>query len=285
VSASVRLRDMIPAPVWLRDRPGFRVGYSFLWSIAAVLDTAIELALEGAQAGWPGLGTPTALPYIGRTRGIVRGIGESDAHYARRLRAWLETHGGARTAQMAIQIHEYLPGNPAVRIIARGRPDVLSGAGNWVPASSPIPAQWVSVDAAGVVTKSAAAWDWDSVSNPERKHWWSELWIVIYPTPYTVRAGTLGGLTGDDGYGLGLMIPHDVVDTLRAILADWKGDHTRIRAVLWTSDVTAYNPAGTGIKPDGTWGEYQLPGSDPRVAGGRDLTVTRYQEPSPGAGP
>lgn len=269
---TIRLRDTVNkiAPVWLRSRKGFDVGYRVLWNVAALFDTLIDKAVEGAEASFPGYGTPTALPYIGRTRGIVQGIGETDDHYAERLRGWLATHANDRTIELAKQIHEYLPGRPRVRLIQRGRPFLLP----------PILPLWITVDTDGTVTETNAPWDWDSISNPERERWWSDMWIVIYPTPYARRPGTLGGVT-DDGKGLGQMSPQAQVQALRAILADWKGAHSRIRAVLWTSDATAYVPNGSGIMPNGKWGQWSdATNNVVRGKSDRDLTVTRYTEPS-----
>ncbi len=271
MSVRLRFRDALRSalPVWLLDRPDLEVGYIIEWALTAILDDAQDFIMQGVQAAWPGVGTPTALPYIGRTRGITRGIGETDAHYEARLRAWIEAHANARTIQLAVELHEYLPGNPRVRVIARGK-----------PALSILP-HWVSVDTDGSVAIDDAAWNWDSVSNPERAAWWSDLWIIVYPSPYTFRAGTLGGLPlADDGVGIGLNIPHAVADGVRSILAEWKGAHSRIRAVLFCTDATAYVPGGGGIMPDGNWGQWSDPTSDPRVASDRDLTVTRYLEPS-----
>lgn len=279
-----RFRDLLKAaaPWWLSDRPdgkapwpgptSLNVGYRVLWTLAAILDVGEEFLYEGVQAAYPGLGTVSALPLIAQTRDLIQGDTETATAFAARLVTWLEQHAVTGPAALALQLHYYLPGQPMVRIVDRSN-------------------NWVQVDAAGVVTEPTplASWTWDNVSNPERAGFWSELWIIIYSTTsgqpcYPLRPGTLGQLTGDDGYGLGLMIPHASADTVRRIIANWKGAHSRIRAVLFTSDPTAYdplNPHGAGsLWPDGTWGQWGLPGSDPYVRGGRDLTYTRYLEPN-----
>jgi hypothetical protein len=276
MSAPIRLRDIVQkvVPVWLRDRTGFKVGYTFLYVIAAWFDVVIDRCLQGTIAAFPGVGTPTALTDVGRTRGIVQGITESQGHYATRLVGWLESWAVETSIQIAQQLHEYLPNNPAVTVIWRDRP------------SLGLLSQWIMVAADGSVSFATAAWDWDHVSNPERRNWWSDMWIVIYPAEYAFRAGTLGGLPlTDDGNGLGLQIPHAVADQVRATISLRKGAHSRVRCVLFTSSSTAYLPSGATLSPNGTWGQWSLPSSDPRVAGGRDLSVTRYLEPSVGLEP
>src|SRR4029077_5191596 len=77
-------------PRWLSDRQGFQVGYSVLYTLAAVLDIFLEVQLQGQLAALPGLGTPTALPLIGFSRGLLRGFSESDVSYSQRLPQWLD---------------------------------------------------------------------------------------------------------------------------------------------------------------------------------------------------
>jgi hypothetical protein len=274
MSVATRFRDALRAivPWWLSDRPtpgagpgpsNLNVGFRYLWSMIAPLDQGMEFLVEGVQAAWPELADPSALPYIGRTRGIVQGMTETDQHYATRLRQWFEAWAQGRTMGLAIQLHEYLANNPRVRIVDR-RGD------------------WVTVDTDGTITFAHQAWDWDSVSNPERAGFWSELWIIIYPQVWAQRPGTLGGLIGDDGYGIGHLAPHVNADQVRTIIATWKGAHSRIRAVLWTSDATKYDPGNPSSLPDGHWGQWsnEEAGNGSRVASHRDLVFTRYWEPN-----
>ena len=50
-------------PPWLSDRPqtGKTVGFRFLYCLVAPLDAGVQAAIEGVQARYPGIGTPTAL--------------------------------------------------------------------------------------------------------------------------------------------------------------------------------------------------------------------------------
>lgn len=262
-----RLRDIFPQyiPWWLSDRSlssGKSVGYRFLWSMIAPLDAYEEVLIQGLQAAWPGVGTPTALPRIGATRGIVRGQADSDADYATKLRSWIERwrNAGSQYA-IARELHDYLGNHPRIRIVNR--------AGFWVMMAED-----------GTITTAQAVFDWDSVSNPERATFWSELFVIVYPTQW---ANT--GLWGDgrdygarDG-GLGHQVTRREVDAVRGILAQWKAAHTKIRALIWTSDTALFDPANPGSLPDGTWGQWSVPGgSGSRVAGGRNTTTCRYWE-------
>ena len=128
------------------------------------MNALMEGLIEGLQAAYPGLGTPTALQYIGRGRGILRGRLDTDDTYAGKLRAWLDRWETAGSMQgLARELYEYL-GLP-LRIVNR--------AGHWL-----------SIDSLGIITTTQAMWDWDSVSHPERAGFWSEMWIIVYTTVY-----------------------------------------------------------------------------------------------------
>lgn len=266
MTVQARFRDSLReyVPKWLSDRPGANVGFRVLWSIAKTLDELAEVGVQGVQAAWPGLGTPTALPMIGRARGIVQGQTETNDHYAARLRGWLEAWSGDRTLGLALQIHEWLGNNPRVRVVSR--------SGNWV-----------TVNADGTIVRNVAAFDWDSVSHPERNiaaaPWWSDEWVIVYPTQWALRPGTLGGLTGDDGYGIGHLVPHSDVYALRGIIDDWKGAHAKVRAVIWTSDASLFDPTNPGSLPNGNWGAWGTTGNGARAKSDRNLTTCRYWEP------
>ena len=220
-------------------------------------DVLADVALEGLQAAWPGMGTPDALGLIGRTRGLVRWQDEPDSSYQLRLRGWLECWARARTREIAAQVHGYLRSKPMVRLISRA-------------------GVWVSVDRDGVLTECEAPWNWDSISHPERSGWWSDLWMVVFTDQYPKRPGTLGSLPAhDDGLGLGHMVPRVECDILRAWIGELKGAHSLIRAVIWCDDPTMFDPKNPVNVPDGTWGAWGY--GDPSDCT-RDLQHCRYWE-------
>jgi len=273
MSALTRFRDVFRKfiPNWLADRrfaPAKRfAGFGFLWSMIAPLDTAMQVILEGVQAAWPGKGTPSALPYIGRSRLLIRGQGESDTDYAAYLRTWLELHPLAGSQKgIALVLHNYLGNKPRVRVISR--------AGHWV-----------TVEEDGTVTEEDATWDWDSVSNPERNDvdapYWSDLFVVIYPTQWSTRV-FISDLDWNGTGGLGHDVTREEVDAVRGLFAQWKGAHNRIRAVIWTTNGALFDPSDDLTKPDGTWGWWSDRDNTYRQQSGRNRSDCRIWEPNQG---
>ncbi len=262
MSATFRFRDGLAEYVtrWMSERKA-PVMFRVLWTIVGMIDVAVEVLVQGIQARWPGVGTPTALPMIGRSRGILRGQADTDATYAAKLRGWLDRWRTAGTAYaICRELHEWLGNGPRVRVITR------SG-------------HWTTIETDGTVTRTTAAWDWDSVSNPERSGFWSDIWIVIYPTQWAA-SGTWGdgSLWGDNSNGFG----HDVTvaeyDAVRFLIRTWKAAHTRVRCVIWTSDTALFDPTSAPSKPDGTWGRWGQYVAGSYVPSGRNVSTCRYWE-------
>lgn len=260
------LRDALRRylPSWLADdypdSPSY--GFRVLWSIALVVDAAVEATLQGSLAA-VGRGTPTALRYLGEERGMLRGQDESAEAYADRLRTWIDAWRSAGSARrLATEIHRYLRSHPRVRVITR------SGI-------------WTTVESDGSITMTKAPWNWDGVSHPARASWWSDLWVVVYTSPdqWPLRPGTLGDLEGDDGYALGHLARREEVDAIQSILMQWKAAHSRVRALIWTSDPTRFDPTAPSSCPDGTWGAWGMRSGTSYVPSGRDITTCRYWEP------
>lgn len=282
VNIQRRFRDTVDAivPVWLRNRPGFDVGYRTLWGGLAILDGLFDILLagqRGARPGHgmdePGLAVTSALPLVGASRGIIRGEDDTEEEFAEKLRAWLDEHRNMASQEvLAHVIHGYVSGHPRVRVIQQGSP----------ARGLPI---WITVEQDGTVTTTEASWDWDSISNPDRNNpdepHWSDIWIVVYPA-YAHRPNVYGDGTkwGGDRWGIGHLVNRQAFDALLGQLGYWKGAHTRIRAILWAQQDGDYNPDGSGLQPDGTWGRWSmLDGSGNSVPSGRDRTYTRYWEP------
>lgn len=259
MSVSHNLRHAIKSyvPNWLSNRVGFQSAFKILYACALLCDSLIAFGLQGIDAAWPGRGTPTALALIGQGRGLIRGIGESDDSYAARLRAWLTTWRNSGSPEVLAQlIQSYLGGMPVVRVIDR--------AGNFVTAN-----------ADGTTTKvSDPTWNWDTVLNPERAGWWSDIWIVIYYsnatwpyyTSFTDPAWDAAWGTYNN-FGLGFEITREPVEGISQIVASFKGAHTWVSAVIFTTDVTLFVPGSLGNSgnPDGTWGNWSKPVGIPMV--------------------
>lgn len=263
-----RLRDLLTRvlPPWLADRIEQKktTGYRFLWGLIAGLDALLDVINQGIASWFPGR-NPSASSYIGRTRGLIRNQGESEASYAARLVEWLETWPQAASQELiAVSLHQFLASHPRVRVINR------SGF-------------WLTVEADGSIVRQEAAWDWDSVSHPERNDpdepWWSDMWIVIQLSPWAERPGALGTLDGDDGFALGHLASHGEIDAVKGLFNQWKGAHSRIRAAIWTTDPDRFDPDVPASCPDGTWGAWGILSGGSYVPSGRDLTTCRYWEP------
>ena len=231
-------------PPWLSDRPtwGRTVGFRFLYGLAAILDGGMQLLVEGMQARLPGIGTPTALPYIGRDRRVIRGPNESDAEYAARLLDWLDLWRAAGNAYaLAKALQAFLaPGHPRIRIVTR------SGF-------------WWTLDPSGELSwQLAGNWDWDSLTHPENAGCWADFWVIVYP-PHFPTDGTWGD--GGSFWGEPKTFGQDVstanAETIRSLVRQWKSAHSRCVALIFTYDLQSFDPSsppGSPGMPDGRWG-------------------------------
>lgn len=235
-------------PPWLSDRPtsGRTAGFRFLYGFAAVLDAGMQFLVEGMQARLPGIGTATALPYLGRDRRIIRGPHESDADYAARLLDWLDLWRAAGNAYaLAKALQAFLaPGHPRIRIVTR------SGF-------------WWTLDPSGELTwhrSSPNNWNWDSLTHPENAGCWADFWVVVY-SPHFPTDGTWGD--GRSFWGEPKVFGQDVsvtnAETIRALIRQWKGAHSRCVALIFTYDPQSFDPLsppGSPGMPDGRWGHW-----------------------------
>ncbi len=248
-------------PSWLADNypngPSF--GHRILWALTLLAEGQLEIVLQGSLAA-VGRGTPSALPYLEFARGIARGRFDTDTSYAVKMSTWIQRwkEAGAQI-RLAKEIAEYL-GDSRVRIVNR--------AGHWV-----------TVEANGTVTTEDAAWDWDGTSHPERAGWWAEIWIIVYPT--WGHTGPYGGVRdwGGDAYGIGHLRTRRDRDAIMGIAKRFKSAHTHVRAIIWTSDASLFDPAVPSSSPDGTWGAWGKGGAGSRIPS-RNLTTCRYWEPN-----
>lgn len=248
-------------PVWM-TRP---YGKAFLTAFMLFLDLCMVVLQESFYARMPGLGTPTALPLIAHDRGMIRGMTDTDASFSAKLITWLDRwrQAGSQIA-IARAIQDYVGGNPMVRVVNRAGTMTTLSAGD----------SGSRVD--------TIAWDWDSVSNPERAGFWSELWVIVYVPPWTISASTWPGLYwGSHELGLGIQTPRADVDNLRSLLAQWKAAHTFVRCVVFTYDAALFDPTSPASLPDGKWGQNGLPRVSPRRRGSRPRTCRFFENNDP----
>lgn len=252
-----RMAEYVPS--WLADHDpvGKSYGWRFLTALARFVDAGISAAL-GASLGAVGKGTPTALKYVGHARGIVRGRFDTDESYAAKFPTWIDRWREAGSQRrLAIELAEYL-GDARVRVVNR--------AGHWV-----------TVEADGSITETDAEWDWDSVSHPDRVAFWSDLWVVVYPA-WAHRPGTLGTL-GVDAYALGHLAPRAEIDAVKLGIRRFKAAHSCVRAVIWTSNTSLFDPTNPSSCPNGRWGAWGIYDGSSYVPSDRDLVNCRFWEP------
>lgn len=244
-----RIRKILPP--FLQDRPGMNVGFRVMYSIALIYDVFAEALTQGQNARFPGVGTATALPMIGRDRRIIRGPRETDEGYADRLEHWLDEKpfaGGAYGMMRQIQAF-FAPGKPRVRIVLRR-------------------GTWYTLDPDGTFTRYVASpnnWDWDSISHPGRASNTTDWWMVIYP-PHAETDGDWGdtGTWGDPG-AFGVQLDMGDATALLEIIREC-GGVSYLSSLIFSYDEAQFDPAlppGDPLLPDGRWGNWgKLDGSD-----------------------
>ena len=241
------LLQSIPVPRWLSGP----VASAYFWAYGAVVDCLSEMANQGLALRYPGLGTPTALPYIGRDRVIARGMFETDAAYATRLRRWLDDWSTAGSAASVLhQLAAHL-GYPKIRLVTAN--------------------SWWWTRAAGIAGQvslyipSAPNWNWDSVSNPERAGHMSRAWVIVdcssgAPLPQAGGVwGSSGGRAWGDGQSIGLTYSNQVQDGVRKIVDTFRAAESLYLWVIYDLTGTNFNQTaafGDSTLPDGQWGRW-----------------------------
>lgn len=247
--ANLSLRETLRRylPPWLSDARGpGAVGFRFVYAFGAFADGLVQWLIEGIRARFPEVATPTALPYLGRDRRIIRGAAESAAAFAARLVLWLEYWryaGAARSVALHMQAFLF-PGYPMVRIVSRK-------------------GMWVTLTADGTVEVRRAVpnnWNWDSVTHPELADNWADFWVIVYE-PHYETDGTWGDGTSFWGESKvwGQDAPASHAAAIKAIIKQWKGAHARCVCVIFTYDPDSFSPlsaVGAPGMPDGYWGRW-----------------------------
>jgi hypothetical protein len=252
-------------PNWLSNRPLLNTGFKFLWSLAVIADCLIETCGEGFMAAFPGVGTNTALPYIGQARGLIQGPNEPNSSFITRLQNYLTAHNNQGSPQeLVTQLQAYLTPKtgafPTVRIVDR--------SGNWCSIS---PTQVISetVD---------ATWNWDNTtypwhSNGTQPKWWGDIWIIINPSSYSTftslsDANFIAAFENSgNGNGFDQMCGRQDVSNILQIVKDWRGGHNYVQAIIWCTDPAIFVPGSlsTTGNPTGIQGNWSTTVSGVRV--------------------
>ncbi len=247
-----RFADNLPAsPSW---------GFRQLWAYGAIVDAFTQWQEEGVRARFPGLGTPTALPAIARSRSIVRGRVETDDEHIARLIAWLDIHATRGTMRgITKEIQNYLGRTNGgqwfkVTCVSRGS---LWGVRREN-------GEYEFIDPG---TGEGWFWDWDSISHPENATCSTDMWIIVEPTVY---AAHLAWWWPSPDSSLGHDAPQVEVSAIREIVDRFRAERTRIRALIWSPGIvpagypqsgqTIFDPTADGtqpqLMPSGDWGSW-----------------------------
>lgn len=218
---------------WLAARIGLRIFYT----IGTMLDAYSDEMREGIKARMPGIGTYTALPYLGRDRQIDRGPTEPDASYAARLSgafdAW-RIAGSARAILEQLRAYFSPSDGPPMRTVSNQ-------------------AVWHEIDpTSGETTKTVVRtnWQWDSFgqATPRTKN--HRGWVIIEGLGIWILDRYDGTTTWGDGGTWGSTALPPEVAAIRGIVRKWKSAHNYVPSVIVTfnaglflrSNLAAANP-------------------------------------------
>jgi hypothetical protein len=242
-----RFIDSLPryVPFWLSPRPTFTTGFKILWTASLFCDVAMQAVLEGIRASLPGVDARTDnVSRISYNRGLVIGETETVPDFWSRCLKWKETwtHAGSDLA-LAMRLHEYIAGNPQVRVITR------SG-------------RFTTVMADGAISFAHGTWNWDGSTTPSRASCWWDCWVVVYPVAAQQSAGYYVPVTTTwasgkipSVLGFGLSNTTTEADTIVGLIATWKGQGVNVRTLVFSQGADYYAPTPIAGSPDGTWGK------------------------------
>lgn len=262
-------RDTIKAlsPPWLSAGTAERLLYSF----GLGSDALLEKLNQAMRAHMPGIGTNTALVYLGNDRVIPQGPFEDDADYAGRLQRAFESwqRAGSRRAVLS-QVLAYLDspsiasdGKPVAAIVGGKRPDWdVYYAGN-DQSQPPV----------HVIPSAAGAFNWDG----QLARWW-RAWLVLYFSANDLaRTGSVASMTSAAGFsnvtGLTGMTAADVGRILLISGAATVGHNGPMRIEALTSSTAVVVSCGLSAGADAnsgaiTWRVKEYPTVKPGPAWG-----------------
>lgn len=230
------------APRWLTEGDGGLVGYS----LDLMKDAFVERLRLGHLARFPQNGPngetapADALVQLGRDRRVVRGLFDTDADYAERIRREpFDDRPRQGSAFMLMQkLAEYLGPLPSFRTV--------DDRGNWY-----------SRAADGTESRLLKQENWDWSGDPVGEKW-SRFWVIIYPNGlWSANTDDWGVNTwGADGWGeasetWGSTASTEHVETVRALVADWMPAGARCVNIIVALDPASFDP--TAPEPDGLY--------------------------------
>lgn len=255
---SSQQRDVIKSisPPWLQEGTNERVMYCF----GLACDALLEKLNQAVKAHMPGLGTPTALPYIGRDRVMFQGPYESNESFANRLQSAFDAWQRAGSCRSVMsQAMSYVAGFNPVESGQLPRCAVIGDDYNGTYTT------WHTyysdsdiISAPSYQRKTTNLWNWDGT------HRWWRNWLVLFFSPSATLQpeDTWGsGEWGQSGGSWGFNVESSFFSTLRLLVRLWKSTPTFYEWFIFSwnggdgapgSEFSPNSAAGAG-NPDGTW--------------------------------
>lgn len=242
------LRSLIRklGPSWLTKDlvQGVETDSRVLYTTALILDALKERVRLGIIARFPGGGsTSDSIPYLARDRSIVTGPSETKANKELRIQQAIDKHRVRGNAWALLEniVGYCSPHAVRVRLVTeRGTFYTIDRDGS------------KSID-------RGVAWNWDNADVEDN---WARFWIIIYPTNDSPQQpwarcnvwGTPGDVWGTEGRTWGSTATPADVQSVRAIVRQWKRAGTRCVKIIACFDDDTFLPTDTAPpNPDGTW--------------------------------
>lgn len=246
------------SPKWLQDTWGEKL----LYTVCLQLDGLAEFARQAVRARMPGLGTPTALQYIGDDRLIGRGFQEPDGSYESRLTGAFTSwdYAGNPRAPMQQILGFISPSTAPIRTVFTNSDGIVAWSAwdtmvvNQDPTTPPVH-QFIQ----------PANWNWDGLTSIASVGWWhNRAWVIIFvgapgsSGSFFTRRAKLGtpGMKLGDGNALGVAVPASQGRALRNIVNTFKSAESYVQWIVIayaSNQFDPNSPAGGGVNPDGTW--------------------------------
>lgn len=222
--------------------------YQYVSNLA--LDILSQRTTEGVEARFPGLGTTTALPYIGTDRNIDRGPTELETSYIDRLIKWLDSWriAGHPYAVLSQVSSYFLPALIKITSVSNhGRWHFLENGSLSYFKSGPIGA--------------LGNWNWDNQPNK----WW-RAWDILDGVFEQDGTWDDPGTWDDGGTWDTTATPQDVA-AIRRLISKWKSKGVVVFPIInfdpgYFQHLNARNGAGL---PDGAWGSWGIMDGDDYV--------------------
>lgn len=240
----------------------------YMRNLGNAIDTIVDKVKQGVEARLPGVGTVTALPYIGLDRMMPRAPTEADNEYITRLREAYDTwqRAGSRPTVLR-QVNTYLGTRvarfinqvPLVLTVGNSQDDDIA-SWDWYYGYDAItdPLNFVKEPQRALINPTN--WNWDGTYP-----WW-RTWLVICAAPGSTigpEATWGSGTWNQSGGSWGLNIGPEFADGLTATVRLWKSANTFYPWIIihFNPGLGAgapYSPnSGQGSgNPDGTWGRW-----------------------------